>query len=104
MTQEQLAFAAELDRTYISQLERDKKSPTLDVLFRICDALGIRLSELIARIEAGIAQHRMLVVHCKKSSWTAICVVALTLDTRVASTKRASDMRPMIRGARQTGA
>ena len=51
MTQEELAFAAELDRTYISQLERDKKSPTIDVLFRLCDAMGVRLSELIARVE-----------------------------------------------------
>ena len=52
LTQETLAFEAELDRTYISQLERDKKSPTLDVLFRICDALDIGASELIARVEA----------------------------------------------------
>jgi transcriptional regulator with XRE-family HTH domain len=51
MTQEQLAFAAGLDRTYISQLEHDKKSPTLDSLFRICGALSIRASQLIARIE-----------------------------------------------------
>ena len=51
MTQEQLAFAAQLDRTYISQLEHDKKSPTLDVLFRICDALEVRPSEVIARVE-----------------------------------------------------
>ena len=51
LTQEQLAFEAELDRTYISHLENDHKSPTLGVLFRICDALGISASELIARVE-----------------------------------------------------
>jgi len=51
LTQEQLAYDAKLDRTYISQLEHNKKSPTLDVLFRISDALGIRASELIARVE-----------------------------------------------------
>lgn len=51
MTQEQLSFDAEVDRTYISQLENDKKSPTLDVLFRICDALGLKASELIGRVE-----------------------------------------------------
>ena len=53
-TQERLAFEAELDRTYISQLENNKKSPTLDVLFRICQSLGIEASELIARVEAVI--------------------------------------------------
>jgi len=51
LSQEKLAFEAELDRTYISHLENDKKSPTLAVVFRICDALKIPASELIARIE-----------------------------------------------------
>lgn len=51
MTQEALAFEAGVDRTYISQLERNKKSPTVDVLFRLCDAMKINASVLIARIE-----------------------------------------------------
>lgn len=51
-TQEELSFAAKIDRTYISQLENNKKSPTLDILFRLCDALGITVSELVARVEA----------------------------------------------------
>lgn len=51
LTQEKLAFEADLDRTYISQLENDKKSPTLDALFRIADALGMPASELVARVE-----------------------------------------------------
>lgn len=51
LTQEQLAFAAGVDRTYISQLENDHKSPTVDILFRLCDALGIAASELLKRVE-----------------------------------------------------
>jgi transcriptional regulator with XRE-family HTH domain len=51
LTQEQLSFAAQVDRTYISELENDHKSPTLDVLFRLCDALQTKTSTLIARIE-----------------------------------------------------
>ncbi len=51
LSQEKLAFAAEVDRSYVSLLENDKKSPTLDVLFRLCDALRISASELIARVE-----------------------------------------------------
>jgi transcriptional regulator with XRE-family HTH domain len=51
LSQEKLAFEAEIDRSYVSLLENDKKSPTLDVLFRICDALGISASELISRVE-----------------------------------------------------
>jgi transcriptional regulator with XRE-family HTH domain len=51
LTQEALSFRAEIDRTYISQLEHDKKSPTVDVLFRLCDALGVKASRLLARVE-----------------------------------------------------
>jgi transcriptional regulator with XRE-family HTH domain len=51
LTQEALAFRANVDRSYISQLERDLKSPTLEMLFRLCDALGISAAELVARIE-----------------------------------------------------
>lgn len=53
LSQEKLAFEAEIDRSYISMLENNKKSPTLDVLFRICDAMQIPASELIARVEKG---------------------------------------------------
>jgi transcriptional regulator with XRE-family HTH domain len=52
-SQEQLAFDAEIDRSYLSQLENNRKSPTLETLFRLCEALGIRASELIARVEQG---------------------------------------------------
>ena len=51
ITQEELSFRANLHLTYISQLENDKKSPTVDALFRICDALGIAASKLISRVE-----------------------------------------------------
>jgi transcriptional regulator with XRE-family HTH domain len=51
MTQEDLSFAAEVDRTYISELENGHKSPTVDLLFRICGALKIRASEMLARVE-----------------------------------------------------
>ena len=51
MTQEQLAFEAEIDRTFISRLEHNRMSPTLDTLFRLSDALGVPASRLIARVE-----------------------------------------------------
>lgn len=54
LTQEQLSFAAGIDRSYISQLENDRKSPTVAILFRICDALGVSPSEIIARVEKSL--------------------------------------------------
>lgn len=51
LTQEQLAFRAGVHRTYISLLERDLKSPTLVMLFRLCKALAISAGKLVARVE-----------------------------------------------------
>lgn len=51
MTQEALSSAAKIDRSYISQLERDLKSPTVDTLLRLCRAMGAAASALICRIE-----------------------------------------------------
>ena len=51
LTQEELASKAKVDRTYISMLEHDKKSPTLDMMFRLCKALGVKASMVIARVE-----------------------------------------------------
>lgn len=51
MTQEELASKAQIDRSYVSLLENDKKTPTLDMLFRICEALDVKASTLVARVE-----------------------------------------------------
>ncbi len=48
MTQEQLAFAAELDLTYIGGIERGRRNPSLLVMARIADALSATLADLIA--------------------------------------------------------
>lgn len=58
LTQETLAFASGLHRTYISILERDLKSPTLDVLARLCKVLGIPVSVLVRRAEHAAAKGR----------------------------------------------
>src|SRR5258707_12791888 len=52
-TQEQLSFRADLSRPYISQLEQDHKSPTVDTLFRICDALDASAADLVRRVDAA---------------------------------------------------
>lgn len=54
LSQEELAFEAGLHRTYISLLERGIKTPTLNVLFRLADALDILPSQLIQEIEAQL--------------------------------------------------
>jgi DNA-binding XRE family transcriptional regulator len=51
LTQQVLADKAGLHSTYISNLEHDKYSPTLDAIFRICDALGESPARLIGRVD-----------------------------------------------------
>ena len=51
MTQEELADRAGLHFTYISQIERGLKSPSLRSLGQIADALDIPLSTLVKRME-----------------------------------------------------
>jgi DNA polymerase V len=53
MSQEELASASELDRTYISMLERNVKAPTLTTLSRISSALQIKASALLNLAEIG---------------------------------------------------
>jgi transcriptional regulator with XRE-family HTH domain len=53
LTQEELSFRAGLSRPYISQLERDLKSPTVATLFLICDALDVRAADVVRRVDAA---------------------------------------------------
>lgn len=50
-SQEKLAFDCNLDRTYISLLERGKRRPTLDTIFTISRALKVSPSVLVSEVE-----------------------------------------------------
>jgi transcriptional regulator with XRE-family HTH domain len=50
ISQEKLALEAELHRTYISQLERGLKSPSLKTVYKISKVLGTPLPELMVLI------------------------------------------------------
>jgi len=52
MSQEQLAFESEFDRTYISLVERGIRSPTIRSVVRLAEALGAKPSEILSRMEA----------------------------------------------------
>ena len=51
LTQEELAFRAGISRQYVSLLELDQKSPTIDLLIRLCKAMGVSAGEMVARVE-----------------------------------------------------
>ncbi|CAG8864439.1 helix-turn-helix domain-containing protein [Pseudomonas fluorescens] len=47
LTQEQLALMAEVDRTYVSQIERSTGNPSLMVLCKLANILGITTDQLL---------------------------------------------------------
>lgn len=48
LTQERLAFDAEIDLTYLGGIERGRRNPSLLVMGRIAKALGAKLVDLLA--------------------------------------------------------
>lgn len=50
ITQEKFAFELDVDRTYISYIERGKRNPSLYMLWKIAKALGVSFSELTEKV------------------------------------------------------
>lgn len=51
VSQERLAFDAGVDRSYLGGMERGEANPTVDVLDRLAETLGVPIAELFAHIE-----------------------------------------------------
>lgn len=54
MTQEQLSGLAGISRTHLAALESGRKSPKVETLWRIAEALSVRPSRLIALTEKSL--------------------------------------------------
>lgn len=48
-SQEEFAHRAELDRTYVSGVERGVRNPTLDVITRLAQTLDVEVADLFPR-------------------------------------------------------
>jgi transcriptional regulator with XRE-family HTH domain len=51
ITQEELAFAAGIERNYVSLIERGINQPTITVIFKLALALDVAPSELVLKTE-----------------------------------------------------
>ena len=47
LSQEQLAFEADLHRTYVSGVERGIRNPTVFIVAKLANALGVEPSKLL---------------------------------------------------------
>ena len=51
LSQEQLAFEAEIERNFVSLIERGVNQPTIRVIFKLSNALDIQPSQILALVE-----------------------------------------------------
>ena len=51
LSQENLAFDAKMDRTFISMLERGVRQPTLETIFRLAKILEIEPWKMVKRVK-----------------------------------------------------
>ncbi|MDI3091487.1 helix-turn-helix transcriptional regulator [Priestia megaterium] len=56
ISQEKLAFGADLDRTFISLLERGKRKPTINTLFSISKVLEVKPYKIVKDVENLLQQ------------------------------------------------
>jgi transcriptional regulator with XRE-family HTH domain len=52
LTQEKLALEADIQRNYVSLIERGVHQPTINIIFKLATALNCQPSALIADVEA----------------------------------------------------
>lgn len=52
MSQEQLALAAHLDRSYMGRIERGEQSISFDKIIDICTALAVSPAQLFANLDS----------------------------------------------------
>jgi transcriptional regulator with XRE-family HTH domain len=51
LSQEELAFKADIHRNYVGLLERGVRQPSLATIFYIADALNLPASDLVAKVD-----------------------------------------------------
>jgi transcriptional regulator with XRE-family HTH domain len=60
LSQEQLAFDADVDRSYVGGLERREENPTVDVLDRLAKTLSVHVSEFFTEPAKGASPPKPL--------------------------------------------
>lgn len=51
ISQEVLSGLSDIGRSHLSAIERGERKPTLETLYRICNALDIKMSTFVIKLE-----------------------------------------------------
>lgn len=57
-SQTELALRADVDRSYLSLIELGKNSPSVRLMFKLCDALDVAPSEFMKDVEKRMRAQR----------------------------------------------
>lgn len=58
LTQDVLSGLSDIGRTHLSAIERGTRKPTLETLYRISNALNVRMSAIVLAIEDEIEKEK----------------------------------------------
>lgn len=58
ISQEVLSGLAAIGRTHLSAIERGERKPTLETLYRLSNALNVKMSDIVKEIENQINQNQ----------------------------------------------
>lgn len=56
ISQDVLSGLADIGRTHLSMIERGRRTPTLETLFKICGAMELSVSDLLKMVEDRLAK------------------------------------------------
>lgn len=60
ISQEQLAYDSNTDRSYMGAVERQDANPSIDLLDRVAETLGVHLCEFFVQPPKGATSHETL--------------------------------------------
>ncbi|TDF95568.1 XRE family transcriptional regulator [Paenibacillus piri] len=60
MSQEDLAFACDVDRSYISMIEVGRNEPSVSKIFEICEGLKISPSDFFKLVEVEYKERKRI--------------------------------------------
>jgi transcriptional regulator with XRE-family HTH domain len=60
LSQERLAFDSGADRSYVGGLERGEENPTVDLLDRLAETLGVSIAEFFVQPRRGATEPKPL--------------------------------------------
>ena len=58
LSQEVLSGLADIGRSHLSAIERGERKPTLETLYRISTALGVKMSTVILQLEEELSKQK----------------------------------------------